>query len=74
MEKEFQNASVEQTALAQTPVRRQPPAFIKEFITLTAACARVKFAVATFNRLAQEKTVIKCAADSTASRGSRKRG
>lgn len=50
-----------------------PPSFIKDFITTTDACARVKLAVDTFNSLTQEKTVITCPANSTTAQATKKR-
>src|SRR5205085_5163018 len=50
-----------------------PPPFIKEFIAMKAACARVKFAVETFNSLTQEKTVITCGPNPASSRRSKRR-
>lgn len=39
------------------------PSFIGEFIATKDACARVKFAVDTFNKLTNENTVITCSAN-----------
>ena len=49
-----------------------PPPFIEEFINKSVACLRVKFAVETFNSLAQEHTRIECRGSKT-SQGSKKR-
>jgi hypothetical protein len=50
-----------------------PPSFITEFIAIKVACDRVKFAVDTFNKLANTNTQITCsAAPSKARRRSRK--
>jgi hypothetical protein len=38
------------------------PSFTTEFIAIKVACERVKFAVDTFNRLANENTEITCPA------------
>jgi hypothetical protein len=40
------------------------PSFATEFIAIKGACARVKFAVDTFNKLTNEDTKIKCSAKS----------